>query len=946
MSEKWFCMDSQDIGSSYPRKGRYALEGIVSVMLILSASLPASAQSTFYSDYVEEKMPFLQQGPLANPQSLLATTSGNQHRVAYYGAISSMLWDPTGNSVGNSEYLSDAHNSLQALVDEYDASVSGGGSYPATGVFFLPFPMLKNYEVLLDAGELASKPQAFHDSVKGIAALTAGPTSKWNGDENRSANRVAGTALARQLFPDLDNDNSYTDKINSVWDVWYDIRDTTENSPSYSHIFLNPTVIVADLTGKTSLLQDVQVQQMFERFRDQVAPSGLVPGYGDDDGNYRRIGSYSLYLERAASLYQDPTYRWAAKQVHEAIKDNEMHVTRSSQELFYYMLTDQFVDESLATNVVPQVGSQVVMRNNIEGNSVPGQVVLAPDREEGSAFLLANVFDENFSGHSHPEQLGAIDHYEYDGVLFLRHYARNLRSVEESNSVVIAKAGENFPIRTLIEPGVWQEAVLPTSRLASDGINEFLRNVDDPTFRVEHKTGQNVDFFLDHIRLVGPAGEIILDDFEGSTGTWGSSGSLTSDSAVGGGALKFSAKNGTTFKSPQFDYNQQFNYNDYNELRFHWKIAANATPGPRQDTLIYREGDSANDMLVVARPFDAEHAAPPIAESVTGAQYGEWSLDGHTYQDTSTKRQTLLFNDGPLIVVDTISPGAYADGDIGGPTWHLLDSLAMLSGSGWYAFTGLPKTEIGSTLSTRMLVMVLDENDQAITQRQTRSDVNDHFDNVIFGSDVLSAGVDKQFVSLFLPFDTSLSAADVEQGITVDTSLEDQILVILDYGPQTQYAVITPSLSGVTTERVDVDLDGIVSLSDFLIVQDNLGGSGLWVDGDLTGDGLVTLADYQLLRSDDAFLPGDYDFNLVVDNLDLAVWKNGFGSSQILFADGDANGTVDGTDFLLWQRNYGNTLPSPLATAQAATVPEPTTAMLFLLSLGICSIMKAPRQRS
>jgi hypothetical protein len=50
-------------------------------------------------------------------------------------------------------------------------------------------------------------------------------------------------------------------------------------------------------------------------------------------------------------------------------------------------------------------------------------------------------------------------------------------------------------------------------------------------------------------------------------------------------------------------------------------------------------------------------------------------------------------------------------------------------------------------------------------------------------------------------------------------------------------------------------------------------------------------------------VPGDYDRNGVVDGRDLDVWRQQFGSTQGLNADGDQDGDVDGHDFLIWQRN-------------------------------------------
>jgi hypothetical protein len=73
-------------------------------------------------------------------------------------------------------------------------------------------------------------------------------------------------------------------------------------------------------------------------------------------------------------------------------------------------------------------------------------------------------------------------------------------------------------------------------------------------------------------------------------------------------------------------------------------------------------------------------------------------------------------------------------------------------------------------------------------------------------------------------------------------------------------------------------------------------------------------------------IPGDFDNNGIVNNADLAQWKGDFGVDGGSDANGD--GLSDGADFLVWQRNYG----AGSAAAAAATVPEPSTAVLVLFA--------------
>jgi cyclophilin family peptidyl-prolyl cis-trans isomerase len=86
----------------------------------------------------------------------------------------------------------------------------------------------------------------------------------------------------------------------------------------------------------------------------------------------------------------------------------------------------------------------------------------------------------------------------------------------------------------------------------------------------------------------------------------------------------------------------------------------------------------------------------------------------------------------------------------------------------------------------------------------------------------------------------------------------------------------------------------------------------------------------------------DYSGNGTVDNADLTLWQNNYGSTTSLAADGNGNGVVDGSDFLLWQRYFGQAVTRPPAPAIMA-VPEPSAIMLAIM--GSTAILFRRRQR-
>jgi rhamnogalacturonan endolyase len=100
-------------------------------------------------------------------------------------------------------------------------------------------------------------------------------------------------------------------------------------------------------------------------------------------------------------------------------------------------------------------------------------------------------------------------------------------------------------------------------------------------------------------------------------------------------------------------------------------------------------------------------------------------------------------------------------------------------------------------------------------------------------------------------------------------------------------------------------------------------------------DGIV----YDALRLEIDLLPGDYNYDGVVDAADYTVWRNSLGSSESLAADGNFDGVVDGLDYDTWKQNFGKSLPTGSAANSAGnSVPEPATFVIALLATAIATV--------
>ena len=137
----------------------------------------------------------------------------------------------------------------------------------------------------------------------------------------------------------------------------------------------------------------------------------------------------------------------------------------------------------------------------------------------------------------------------------------------------------------------------------------------------------------------------------------------------------------------------------------------------------------------------------------------------------------------------------------------------------------------------------------------------------------------------------------------------------------------------VLRRRADLDGNGATDVADLATLYAHLGQAS-W-QFDLNVDGMVDAQDAatlvtQLLRT----VPGDYNLDGMVDAADYTMWRDQLAQSEAgTIADGDFDGDVDDDDFGVWKAAFGFHRGPLHPAAGSASVPEPGTLILMVVSI-------------
>ncbi len=610
------------------------------VVAVLAAGLSLAAEPD-YRGHVLQSLP----RPVAFRQKPGGLYGADFAKAA---AVQTYLWQWTGRR----EYATAALEIVRAMTENWERGDD----------FFALHPFLAAYQKLDSAGMVDA---VLREKIRALVDEKFRPGQR--GNHNQTACRIAGVALAPRLFPDLTDAAARRQYVYDGWMDWYAIRDTIENAPNYNRVFWEMMFHFADLTNRVQLLQDPMVKLVFLRYRDQVTPGGVIPGVGDSAFTHRDSNWISVF-ERAATMYQEPTLRWAAQQLAQLPSPDPNAILRNVRacgELLSFCYADEWRDRNL-TAKMPGSRTAVLLRATPKTKDEPDQIVLSPSRASGSPYAMIELFAQQ-GGHAHPDW-ASLQYFEIDNEPLLHGLGYNSRMTPHSNIVMLRPPGDPFPHKAMpFEANVWYEATVPL---------RDLERFDTIVFRVENG-GQRPNnsppmiAWVDNLRLADPAGEKLLDDFgTGAVQRWtgGTKREIDQGAKPGRSSIRVDCPGGVTFLTRKMIVPLRSPYYAY--VKFSWKLSSQRSALTRPFILRLLDGsrDFSQSIVDPLLPMVVREAK---AEMHGDDSYGETTLDPYFTPTTKLRHQVVMTREGVLIVRDTVTPGREADGWTCGPIFHL-----------------------------------------------------------------------------------------------------------------------------------------------------------------------------------------------------------------------------------------------------------------------------------
>lgn len=467
---------------------------------------------------------------------------------------------------------------------------------------------------------------------------------------------------------------------------------------------------------REDLYQSERFKAMFERMLQRISPTGITPSFGDWNSYEYTLGFYVAIFEKAASIYRDGRFKWAAHRLfncYRLLMENSYETL--GNDCYGFAFAHQWADDSVVP-IQPCSGSVITKRNDGQLD----KLVLRSNWGLNGLYGMFSLMNGNEHGHNDTLALNGII---YKDKIVLNDSGRNMRARCFHNTVQFRDDERDFPFYEEWNPyDQWQFArfklnahwiwghfkedysmPVPKTHEVFDDIDDHF-NYDPEkqfSFILSLSGTDRFKFILDRVELVGKKDTLVLDDFsedvegwsgkvsrisEGRQDTYGACFDIDfSDSdKLNLDSIKTNVPNRLIEIGKVYDRTLDIMNSDYEAIEFWYKFKDGIQP---QDRGIFfgcvgeREGYPRKFIFHNSPMYDAKVNCFEDHDSFTYSEIYLKERDNYGRWQTHT-REVFLLKNTFIWVRDKIEIPKDVNGTVG-PVWHVKE-ICDHEESHWY----------------------------------------------------------------------------------------------------------------------------------------------------------------------------------------------------------------------------------------------------------------------
>ncbi len=517
------------------------------------------------------------------------------------------------------------------------------------------------------------------------------------------AHMVAASALAKAFADDPAMPVAKVqEKVAALGETILATGDLDENASLYSSLGICFFLELAKLEGWLDrIAASTDFRRMFCRMRDIVSPAGSIPEYGDSyfKAQASRL-DFVVLLEMATRLYNDGSFRSVGQRL----------LPRAGEAIVPDDFCRGFMLLELAA-FTPSAASPLplseVQERRVPGDpptTVPDKLILKTGSGSDAAMVMVDLYARG--SHVHPYKCGAVGYYEVAGVpLFHNLGRRGTGSAPCGNLFWALEDADAFPGHP--RAGVWNTMTVPVEHLFPGPVSDTWTVADGLDFRTFPMPDTDT-LKCDNLRLVGPAGTLLLDGFE-SPESWSDNAKNVADVALATSSIHTQGSGSQELNPHAFGHQVATRMLEQADVAGR-HVAAAEFDRVKFDFFFTGRPPHVN----LRRLFDqwvdlGDHVLPCRVTAARTMQSGRDASGEIEFADylrpgNRLTRRIAVTAEGGLVIADTFAPAATSRGWSAGQLWQLYELEAR--GDDWFvAKSGGPFTLPGGTQAERRMLV-------------------------------------------------------------------------------------------------------------------------------------------------------------------------------------------------------------------------------------------------